>query len=145
MAIDPDYLEAYCNLGIALRAQGRLEAALAVYGRALELDPKSALVLNNLALVLHDRGKLSSAVATYRRALDIKPDYAEAWNNLGAALRDRDQLDQAVAASPGPSTTAPPTTGSATKDTWPRSWTSWCPMSDTSATRSERGIPITRD
>ena len=32
----PDYVEAYCNLGVLLQAQGHVEAAIAMFDRALQ-------------------------------------------------------------------------------------------------------------
>jgi protein O-GlcNAc transferase len=36
LRLQPDYIEAYCNLGVLHQAQGHVEAAIAMFERALE-------------------------------------------------------------------------------------------------------------
>jgi tetratricopeptide (TPR) repeat protein len=85
------------NLGNALRAQGKLDEAVAAYRRALQLQPRDAEAHNNLGNALKDQGKLDEAVACCRRALELQPDSAEAHNNLGLVLKDQGKLEEAVA------------------------------------------------
>ena len=39
LRLQPDYIEAYCNLGVLLQAQGHVEAAIAAFERALQYKP----------------------------------------------------------------------------------------------------------
>ena len=87
----------HCNLGIALKAQGKLDEAVASYRRALELKPNFPVAHNNLGNLFKDQGKPDEAVACYRRALELVPDYFVAHNNLGAAFKVQGKLDEAVA------------------------------------------------
>lgn len=97
--IDPDYAEAFSNLGTALRDSGEIEGAIEVYERALKLKPGLAEAWNNLAIALRDKGELELALANCRRALEINKDYADALANLGVILCDLDRGEEAVAAS----------------------------------------------
>ncbi len=81
--------EIHNNLGLALKRQEKLDAAVASYRRAVELNPRDAEALCNLGNVFGDQGRLDEAVASYRRALEIKPDYAAAHSNLLFALQYR--------------------------------------------------------
>jgi tetratricopeptide (TPR) repeat protein len=96
-ALLPDDPETHGNLGNALRGLGKLDAAVASYGRALELKPDFAEAHLNFANALCDLGQFQEAAAHYRRALEIKPDYPEAHNNLGLALRGLGCNEEAVA------------------------------------------------
>ncbi len=68
------------NMGVILRAQRRFEDAVAVYERAIKVDPQYASVYYNLALLyeesLKDKGK---ALAFYEKYIDLRGErYQEA-------------------------------------------------------------------
>ena len=42
LAINPDYAEAYSNLGVSLHDQGELEEAIEAYNKALAINPDYA-------------------------------------------------------------------------------------------------------
>ncbi len=94
--LEPDNAEAHNNLGVAQKARGQLDAAVASYRRALEIKPNYAEAHYNLGITLQELGQLDGAVACYRGALGIKPDYIEALSNLALTLKDLGQLDGAV-------------------------------------------------
>jgi predicted TPR repeat methyltransferase len=80
LALDPAFAEAHNNLGNALRALGRPEAA-AAYRRTLRLRPDNAAGFYNLAGALKAAGEGGDAEQAYRRALALAPAHAEAHNN----------------------------------------------------------------
>src|ERR1035437_8030916 len=86
----------YCNLGAALRNQGKLDAAIESYLKALSIKPDYAEAHYNLGLALQQQGKLDAAVVSYRKALSSKSDFAEAYSDLGLALQQQGKLDAAV-------------------------------------------------
>ncbi len=85
------------DLGNALRAQGKLDEAVASYRQALTLKPDFAEALVELAATLHQQGKPAEAVESYRSALALQPDLVVAHYNLANALNELGQLDEAVA------------------------------------------------
>ena len=87
LAIRPDYAPAHNNLGLALKARGKLHEAIACWEKAIELDPKHAPAHYNLGNDLRQQGRLDEAVAAYREAISLQPDWAEAHFNLGLAHR----------------------------------------------------------
>jgi len=94
----------------ALMAQGRLEASIESWNRALALQPDNAKAHSNLGQALAARQRLDEAIPHWRRALALNPAYTEARNNLAAALLEQgqtreaqqhlDQLHSAGAAAP---------------------------------------------
>jgi len=93
----PDDAETHSNLGHALRAAGRLDAAVASYRRALEIKPDLPTVHTLLGNALSDLGRFAEAAVSYRRALEREPELAEVHSNLGNALQNLGQSSEAVA------------------------------------------------
>lgn len=78
-----------------LKASGRVEEALALYGRAVQLFPGSGVALHNLAATLGDLAQHEQAAALARRALASGLDAPETWLVLARAELGRGQLDAA--------------------------------------------------
>jgi tetratricopeptide (TPR) repeat protein len=76
--------------------QGKLEAALAHYRRALELDPDFYPALNNQGTLLERQKKHAQATEAFRKALQINPDDSEAYINLGHVLYEEGQYQAAI-------------------------------------------------
>jgi tetratricopeptide (TPR) repeat protein len=93
---DPACWLAHENLGIALAARGRADAALAEHRKALEIKPDSPDAHNNLGVALELLGRADEAIAHYQIALELKPRDAQAHNNLGNALAGRGAVDEAI-------------------------------------------------
>ena len=96
IAINPNYPEAYNNLGIALKKQGNLQAAIDAYCQALAIKPNYPDACLNLGSALKDQGNLQAAINVYRQALAIKPNYSQAYFNLGIVLKEQDNLQAAI-------------------------------------------------
>ncbi len=92
----PNDAVAHEILGNALRAQGKLEEAVAEYKTAIQLKPDYAEAHNNLGLTLKAQGKLDEAIGEFRAAIRLKPDYAQAHNNLGNLLRALGKPNEAI-------------------------------------------------
>jgi tetratricopeptide (TPR) repeat protein len=82
---------------MALAAQKRTDEALAAYGRALEIEPRSAEVHYNRGNAYFEQGKLEPAVEAWSQAIEIEPRFARAYQNRAAAYRrlGQDALAQA--------------------------------------------------
>jgi Flp pilus assembly protein TadD len=78
LEVKPDYAEAYCNLGIALAALGKISEAVIAYHQAIALNSEQAEPHHNLGNALVTLGRLDEAITAYRRAVALKPNYADA-------------------------------------------------------------------
>lgn len=96
LRINPDYAEAYFNMGIALKKKGDLEAAIYSYKQALKINPDFAGALNNIGNILKDKGDIEAAINNYKQAIKIKPDNAETYFNLGNILSEKKDLEAAI-------------------------------------------------
>jgi serine/threonine protein kinase/Tfp pilus assembly protein PilF len=101
------------NLGVILRAAGKLDEALADHQKALAIrervlqpdDPSLAITANNVGAVLFDLGKGDEAMRYFERARTIwerafgsnHPQVAYAYNNLGSVLWQQGKLGEALA------------------------------------------------
>jgi tetratricopeptide (TPR) repeat protein len=96
--LDPKYVEAHNNLGVALWDKGDLAAAIAAYQKAIDLDPQYFKAYYNLGLALRKKGDLAGAIAAYQKAIDLDPMPAQPCYDLGNALQDKGDLAAAMAA-----------------------------------------------
>ena len=96
LLINPDYAEAYNNMGVALRDLGKIDEAKKIFNKAILIKPDYVEAYNNLGNAYKDQHKTEDAIKAYKKAISIKPDYAEAYNNLGNSLNDLERFDEAV-------------------------------------------------
>lgn len=88
---------AHCCLAEALRAEGKVEEAIAHNIAALRIWPTYPPAHNRLGLALIQQGKVDEAIEHYKKALRVKADLAEVQANLGEALIYQGRLGEAVA------------------------------------------------
>ena len=98
IAVKPDFVDAYNNLGILLKGLNRLLEAEAMFRSVAAIRPDQAQAYNNLGAVLYSLKRLHDAEAAYRQAIAIRSDYAEAHYNLGIVLYDHRRLHEAEGA-----------------------------------------------
>lgn len=72
--------------GRRLLSKRDLAAAASAYRRAIERDPKEAVLYNELGDVLAVDNKFAEAAAAYRQAVRLDPKDADAWHDLGLVL-----------------------------------------------------------
>nr|HMQ20943.1 tetratricopeptide repeat protein [Planctomycetota bacterium] len=82
--IDPDYIEAWNNLGNVLSIQGQLEDAVAAYSQALTIEQDYADAHCNLADTLDQLGRSGEAREHWQRYLELDPD-----SNWAERVRER--------------------------------------------------------
>jgi len=97
IALQPEFAEAFYNLGVLRMSQNRVAEARDCYLAAIARKAAYAEAHNNLGSVQLALGELDPALASYHRALEIRPDYVEARYNLGIALQNADRFEEARA------------------------------------------------
>jgi Flp pilus assembly protein TadD len=80
-----------------LRAQSRLDEAIACHRRAIELSPQSAEPHSNLANILRQKGDLHQAASAGRRALELAPRSAAVCSGLAETMLGLGRFDEALA------------------------------------------------
>lgn len=91
----PESLQAMCARAEALKAQGRLEEALAVHEAAAAAYPDNAIALHNLAASQGDCGRPALAAANARKAIALGLKAGETRVVLARALMQLGELDAA--------------------------------------------------
>ena len=71
------------NLGLALKAAGKLDESRAAFHNAVGIDPDYANAFYNLGLLELEDDRLPEAESAFLKSVEIDPDFAAAWYNLG--------------------------------------------------------------
>jgi tetratricopeptide (TPR) repeat protein len=85
------------NIGSIKSMRGQYVEAVALYKKALTMDPKDPLAHFGLGIVHGKMGQLDEAIREYRAALAITPDHTASWINLAAVLLELKKTDEAIA------------------------------------------------
>ncbi len=88
---------AHLNLGIALMAQGELDAAESAYQAGLAIDAAHPFLLYNHAVLAQQRGNWVKTRQLAERAIRYKPDFGLAYVVLSNALDELDEPEAALA------------------------------------------------
>jgi tetratricopeptide (TPR) repeat protein len=84
-AYSPDAMNLY-NEGQNFTRSGNYSGAIAVYTRAVTLEPAYFEAWNSMADALNRNGQFNEALAASNRSLEIHPDYVTGWINRGQIL-----------------------------------------------------------
>jgi TolB-like protein/Tfp pilus assembly protein PilF len=74
MELNPNHLPSYNWYALSLTAQGRIEDALAIYEKGLQLDPLSAVIRTNIGYALAGLGRFDEARRTFERSIEMHPE-----------------------------------------------------------------------
>ena len=94
--IQPDYFEAYKNLGITLENLNRNKASIDNLLIAISINPSYFDANYHLANVYQKVSQHENAVEFYEKAIAIEPNLAEVHFNYGNALKDLGDFDRAI-------------------------------------------------
>ena len=99
LQLQPTNVEVARNLGMTLmKNPARLNEAIFVLRKVVELKPDFAEACNDLGCALKFAGQLEDAAAAFHRVLALRPAHAGAYNNLSTTLRTLGRLEEAAAA-----------------------------------------------
>jgi len=83
IALAPDFMDAYLNLGAIMCEQGDCDGAVRLFTKAIERNPKEPLLYFNRAVALEDLNRFGEALKSYDLALQLDPNLADAHFNAG--------------------------------------------------------------
>jgi len=82
-------------IGDSLMKKRDHDGALALFNKALELDPENATVLNSRGFAYSNKGEEERALADYEAALQKRPNFPSPYNNRGLIYMRRGDLQRA--------------------------------------------------
>ncbi|KAJ4840327.1 hypothetical protein Tsubulata_023741 [Turnera subulata] len=92
-SMDPEVLK---NMGNDKYKKGKFEEALALYNRAISLDPTKAAYRSNRSAALIGLGRLMEAVAECKEAIRLDPCYARAHHRLATLYARLGEAEKAL-------------------------------------------------
>lgn len=96
IALAPEWIEPYSNLGNILLADKQLEQAETLYRMAIAANPNHFGSYLNLGNVLVERHQLDEAIENYEKALSLKPRDPDILYNWAVALDAKNDPAQAA-------------------------------------------------
>ncbi len=96
LLINPDYAEAYFNIGNSLFYQGLFDEAEKAFAKAAKLQPKNARNFFNLAHVHNEKGEIEAAENDLQTAIELDENYAEAFHLLAQIYHKKGAVDLAL-------------------------------------------------
>lgn len=100
IAIDPEFMKAYDNLGLCLEALGKNDEAIQQYRNAVRLNRehniRSAWPPMNLGALLTKLDRLDEAEPLFRESLQFDANFAQSHYQLGVLLQKQNKLPAAV-------------------------------------------------
>lgn len=96
LELDPDFADAYLNLGALLCEAKRCREAVGLYDEAIRRWPGQANLHFNRAIALEDQGRMADALASYDTCLLLDPDFADAHFNVARLHQRRGDGKRAV-------------------------------------------------
>ncbi|MBI5893292.1 MAG: tetratricopeptide repeat protein [Deltaproteobacteria bacterium] len=95
LQIDPNYAEAYNNLGLTYKQMGSLEMAKKNYEEAIRMKKDYPEALNNYGLLLSSMGDDKKSVEYFKMAIGSDKDYADAFLNMAIVLERQSNIREA--------------------------------------------------
>lgn len=96
VALSPDYLTAWNNLGKALNDQDKFSEATEVFRKTLERHPHDVAALTGLAHALAQQNQLTEAFKICRRSIELAPNNVDAYITMGNLFYRQGQFEQAL-------------------------------------------------
>jgi tetratricopeptide (TPR) repeat protein len=96
IASDKELAALFNYRGVAYKAKGDLDHAIADYTEAIRLDPNYAPAYNSRGIAYKAKGDVDMAIADYDQAIRLNPNSAPAFNNRGYAYFAKSSYDRAV-------------------------------------------------
>ncbi|MEA3196479.1 MAG: protein O-GlcNAc transferase [Gammaproteobacteria bacterium] len=95
LSLQPDFLDAWNNLGICRQRCRQMPQAATAYRRALALEPGNGGVMANLGTVLREMGEFAAAAQLLRAAAELEPAVVSHAVNLGIVFWNQGNYSEA--------------------------------------------------
>lgn len=93
---DPDFEEAYDNLGRIYRTMGEYEKAIECYNKSIQIYPNGEMAHQNLAVVYGIQEKLDKALIQYNILQQISSENPESYFGAANIYMQQEKFDKAL-------------------------------------------------
>ena len=93
---DPNYIDAYDNLGLSFRNLNLLDSAQKYYLISHSKYPKGAVAITNLAVVQEYKNNTEGAIIYYKKAIEIEPENPEGYYGLSRMYLNSNKYEDAL-------------------------------------------------
>ena len=97
IALNPNYIEAYCHRAMAHWDLGNYQKAMADFNLAIQVSPLHADAYNKRGVALAQQGNLNQALADFNQALLVDSNFVDAYYNRGKARTELGKYQGAIA------------------------------------------------
>ena len=87
--------EDYFERAVNAFGDDKLDEAIEMYKKAIEVDPGYQDALHGLGMALFNRGRLDDAIATAKRLIEIDPDDILAHTSLSMFYQSQGRIEEA--------------------------------------------------
>ncbi len=94
--INPNYADAYNNLGTLYQSENDVARANLYYMKALKVDPMHLDANNNVGAILVEQQQYAEALIYFSRVLQNDENYAKTHNNLGILYARQRKFEKAI-------------------------------------------------
>ena len=94
--LDPDYADAYNNLGFSYDKLKQYDRAIQNYDKAIELNPHFAVLYSNRGVTYNKLNQYMKAIQDHDKSIELDPSYARAYGNRGNVYVDLKQYNKAI-------------------------------------------------
>jgi tetratricopeptide (TPR) repeat protein len=91
-------VEELCDDAVDQYADGNYDDAIALYAKALNLDPKCGDAFTGLAMCHQSKGDLDAAIEVTKRYVEINPEDLLGFTNLSMFYQKKGMIQEAEAA-----------------------------------------------
>src|ERR1051325_4263788 len=91
-----DDADATYKQGLAYKAEGKIDEAIAAFEQTVQHNPKHAYAWAALGNLYKQKKNLAKSIDAYEHAVQFNPKDKVIWTNLGTAYANNNQLDKAL-------------------------------------------------
>jgi len=86
----------YRTAGLEYQRIGDIDSALALYQKAVEIDPQYSVVYNDLGVLFDAKGMIDRAEENYLKAIAVQPNFLSPYTNLAILYEAKRDLNKAA-------------------------------------------------
>lgn len=96
LEVNPSFLDAYGNIGLAYKAKGQIKEAIDAWKKMIDINPKSVWAYTNLGIVYAELGEFDKAALEFKKVIELDPDDDDARINLGNIYLSKKEYENAL-------------------------------------------------